>query len=97
MAVIAHSAAVHAGARQIADLCFGKRLSICQPVDPDPGYAVKFVRFVVFTGDVVFGHTGRHTGTASGTFIQIDDHPVFFPWFMFCFFAHRNLFRNNYP
>jgi hypothetical protein len=51
------------------------RFAVGHPVDPHPGNAEQFIRVILSKGHVVFSRTGHHTGTATDTFVQIDDHP----------------------
>jgi hypothetical protein len=91
MTVFAFSAAVLAGPGKIADIGIRKRLAVCQLVNPEPCYAVTFIRLVFLERHIVFGHTGNHTGSAAGALVQINDHSKFFVFFFTLFFFHQNL------
>jgi hypothetical protein len=51
------------------------RFPVGQPIDPHPGNAEQLISVIFPKGHVVFSHAGHHTGTATDTFVQIDDHP----------------------
>jgi len=72
-----------AGSGQITFFGIRKGFAVGQAIDPHPGDAEQFVCVIFSKRDVVFSHTGNRTGTATGTFIQIDDHSEFFSIFNF--------------
>jgi hypothetical protein len=66
------------GPGQITDIGFRKRFFVGQLVNLHPGDAFQLVTFILFEGNIVFGHAGHHARTASGAQIQIDNHSKFF-------------------
>ncbi len=80
--------AMHAGARDVADLRIGKGLFIGKLIDAHPGNAVQLIGLVFLKGDIIFGHASHHTGAATRAFVQIDHHSKFFGFYV----LHQNLF-----
>jgi hypothetical protein len=91
MPVLTGTGAMHAWTRQVADFRIGIRLAVTQFKQPHPGDALKFVGLIFLERDVVFGHARRHAGAATGTLVQVNDHPILFVAKMFVF--HQNLIK----
>jgi hypothetical protein len=83
--------AVHTGPGEIADLRVREFFSIGDLIELHPGDAALLVRFISPDAHIVFSGTGDHACTATGTFVQIDDHTVL----KFALFLFHSLPRSN--
>jgi hypothetical protein len=82
---------MHTGTGQIADVCIRIRLTVVKLEDPKPGNAKHFIGFILLKRYIVFLHACYHTGATSGTFVQVDDHTIFFYVLVVLSFFHQNL------
>jgi hypothetical protein len=93
MAVVSFT--VLAGPGQITFFGIRKRLSIIYSINPHPGNAEQFIRFVLPKWYIIFRHTGNHAGAATGTLVQIDDHSELFAIFVFHQYSIEMIFSSN--
>jgi len=69
--------AMHAWPRKIRDLRMRERFAIGYFKKLHPGDAALLVRFIRPDRDIVFGRARHHARSASGAFVNIDDHTIF--------------------
>ena len=86
---------VLAGTGQVTDFGVGIGLAVGQTVNLEPGNTEQLVGLVFLERNVVFGHAGHHTGAASGTFVQIDNHSITFGLTEIACLCHQNLVQLN--
>lgn len=66
---------MHAWSWEITDFRVREGFTICNLIKLHPRNIAFFVGFITPNRDVVFSGAGDHTGSASRTFININDHP----------------------
>jgi predicted P-loop ATPase/GTPase len=72
-----------------ADITVWERESVADLVHPHPEVLNQsVVRIVRPKRDVVFRHTGNHTGTTARTLVQINNHPIPVSFSAMMYLAH---------